>query len=240
MSILGSTVPLTITKGDSTTWSNLKVNTGAATAVQFTGAGPTYNTRLDNVSIEGWTSCGIDFGTGAAPSRTFITGEIESFITGEIESGSGSGNQFCHKSNSTGVAYFTQPITTTYTYPTLQTGTIAGVGSPSFALGLSTVVGSGASIGCTTGTVCDSISGSVTFSTGSGVSTTGTAFTITFPFNRVSKPNCVWKSVNGSGGAELPLFINALSTANILTITSSSALPSGIPGNAFYYSCGGE
>lgn len=72
----------------------------------------------------------------------------------------------------------------------------------SFTLGAAGQVGSGASIACASSHVCDSLSGEVALTTGTGTLAAGTLFTINFADTRTNLANClVAENTQGSAGA---------------------------------------
>ena len=76
---------------------------------------------------------------------------------------------------------------------------VAGLTGNTYTLGATAQVGSGASVACATSHVCDSLSGEISLSLGSGSLSNGTLLTVTFPNARNNLPNCaVWFSGNVS------------------------------------------
>lgn len=66
-----------------------------------------------------------------------------------------------------------------------------GTGTSTFTAGTALIAGSGASVACTGSHVCDSFSGTITLTTGTGIVNSGTVLTITMPITRATRPNCM-------------------------------------------------
>ena len=118
------------------------------------------------------------------------------------------------------------------------TGFIAGkslTGSGSMSLATGGAAGSSPSLACSSSHVCDSISGTVTLTTGSSP-TTGTLATLTFPSAHTNSANCI---VNASSPTAQLSSITWSETASALTVTANSALN---PSTAYQirYWCGGN
>ena len=111
---------------------------------------------------------------------------------------------------------------------------VAGSGGMTLAAG--TAAGTGATIGCASGHVCDGVSGTLTLTTGTAT-TTGTVATLTFPFVHVNNANCVVNATLAGSGA-----VNAVEwseTTTALTLTADAALTAGT-GYSVRYWCGGN
>lgn len=119
--------------------------------------------------------------------------------------------------------------------------TLAGSGVPTFTLGGATVAGTGATAVCAASHVCDSISGTISLATGTGISTTGPVLTVALPNVRASIPNCTWTAELGATGAPMALFLDSSGTsATQLRFSSYTALTSSTSGNLITYNCGGK
>jgi hypothetical protein len=95
-----------------------------------------------------------------------------------------------------------------------------GTGTATIAPGASGQVGTGATAVCTTSYVCDSYSGTITLTTGTGVLTAGTIATVTFPNTRTNKPSC---AVDIEGGSTF-LAGSHSATTSVLTYTDGVAV----------------
>jgi hypothetical protein len=224
--------PVVIAQSDTVAYEGLKVNTGNTNGILFTQAGTAIRMRFVNPSIEGVnpsTGCGINFGTGSnPPTQIEITG-------GAIDIWQ---YALCNwQTNTVALAFDFDQADSIYTGHVTQTSALSGSGTATFTLGGSTIVGSGATAVCTTSHVCDSISGSVTIVTGSGVSTTGTALTVNLPVTRGSMPNCTIYSQNDNTGA--PATLSAYTTVSSIVFTSTANLAS-TNGYHVSYVCGGR
>jgi hypothetical protein len=105
-----------------------------------------------------------------------------------------------------------------------------GAGSATFAAGAA--AGTGPSIACTSSRICDSISGTVTLTTGTAT-TTGTLATITLPITRTNAPNCVVKIKTVAGTA-----YNDTESTTAITLTAVTALTASTA-YTITYICGG-
>jgi hypothetical protein len=102
-------------------------------------------------------------------------------------------------------------------------------------LGGSGQVGTGASVACATSHVCDSISGEVTLTTGTGSPSAGPVLTIGFNLTRANKPNCL---VTPFAASTVTVNSNWAETTNSLAISSSTGLAASTAYTVRYV-CGG-
>jgi hypothetical protein len=111
----------------------------------------------------------------------------------------------------------------------------AGTQTANFTLGAASVVGSGASATCTTGHVCDSVSGTITLTAGSSISATGPFLTIDLMVSRTNDPNCdIDIYTTGSG-----LFSSYYPTTGQTTVTLTSTSNLSSTTYTIWYLCGG-
>jgi hypothetical protein len=110
-----------------------------------------------------------------------------------------------------------------------------GLNGGGFTLGSSTIVGTGASVACATSHVCDSISGEVTLTTGTGVSTDGLALSLSF-ISRTNKPACLVTSFKAASGTDIS--DNWSETTGGVAISSNTNLASSTA-YTLRYLCGG-
>ena len=91
---------------------------------------------------------------------------------------------------------------------------------------------------CTTGHFCDQFSGSVTLTTGTGITAAaGIIVGVTFPINRSTIPNCSYSVENNTVGTQ---FVATVLNANSNNISwSSSTLLTASQSLMFLYVCGG-
>jgi hypothetical protein len=117
---------------------------------------------------------------------------------------------------------------------------ISGLGTASYTLGATGQVGTGAtSPACVTNVVCDSLSGTFSFTTGTGSLTAGTVATVTLPGTRTNVPTC---PVTVKGGTTfLGPFSSAANTSGTVTlpITTEVALAASTAYSFTYGLCGG-
>jgi hypothetical protein len=109
-------------------------------------------------------------------------------------------------------------------------------GSGGMGLATGSAAGSGATIGCASGHVCDGVSGTLTLTTGTAT-TTGTLATLSFPAAHVNSANCVVNTTLAGAGA-----VNAVEwseSATALTLTADAALAAST-GYTVRYWCGGN
>jgi hypothetical protein len=113
---------------------------------------------------------------------------------------------------------------------TMAAASYAGTGTATFALGSTSHVGTGATVICQTGHVCDSASGTLLLTTGTGTLSAGDVVTVTLPVTRTNYVNC-----GTSGGV---LYAHNF-TASTLTLASTSALTASTAYQIAYW-CGGN
>jgi hypothetical protein len=108
----------------------------------------------------------------------------------------------------------------------------------SFTVGSASVSGTGATATCASGYVCDEISGTVTFVTGTGVSVNGTALTINLGTTRAHNASCPVNVINASLRASDPTRFFVTTSTTAITLAAESIL---IPLNTWLitYVCGG-
>jgi hypothetical protein len=131
----------------------------------------------------------------------------------------------------TGNSHFDDGVTTTGVITSsepLAVSSIAGNSTAVFTAGNSLIVGTGATVACTTNYICDEISGTVTLNTGTGsLSGTGAIVAAAFGTARAHFPSCVVSSafnnvfvtpfeVQSSGVSQMSIF----NTANMAASTS--------------------
>lgn len=105
---------------------------------------------------------------------------------------------------------------------------IAGLGTTTFTLGASGQVGSGASSAtCSSSVVCDSFSGTLGFTSGTGSFSTGTILTVNLPGTRTNVPTCIVTvragatylaedatAVNSAGTVTIPITVGVALSAS--------------------------
>src|SRR6185312_4291562 len=142
-------------------------------------------------------------------------------------------------SGSGAVVLATSPTLTTPTLGVATVTTLAGKNAiSSITLGAAAQVGTGATAVCNTGHVCDSVSGEVLLTTGTGTLSAGLIYTINFADTRAGSPNCVVSIVQKAG----PAFgTNPLSTTTTssLSVTGIAALTASTAYTEDYI-CGGN
>lgn len=106
----------------------------------------------------------------------------------------------------------------------------AGIGTATFTLGSSTFVGSGATTPTCSSGICDSLSGVVTFTSGTGATAAGTALTINLPVPITVGGACLASISNGVG---LPQTTCALVGGTAL-ININGPLPDNVQVNFSY------
>lgn len=121
---------------------------------------------------------------------------------------------------------------------TTAAGFVAGkfvMGSGSMSLAAGSAAGSGPTIGCMAGHVCDGVSGAVGLTTGTSP-TSGTLATLGFPNTHTNQANCV-VAVASSAGQETTVTWSESTTA--LTLSANTALAAGTAYSIRYW-CGGN
>jgi collagen type I alpha len=130
----------------------------------------------------------------------------------------------------------------TFTGPTSfggAAGDFAGIGTASFVLGATAQVGTGATAVCATFSVCDSASGTVTLTTGTGSLAAGAILTINIPGTRSAAPNCSWNFAASSGATFIaPQAHTGNSGGSTIAYTVGVPLAASSPYTAIYV-CGG-
>jgi hypothetical protein len=99
-------------------------------------------------------------------------------------------------------------------------------------------IGTGGTAVCATSHVCDSLSGEVTLTTGTGTLTTGTFFTINFADTRTNIPNCLMHMQTAAVGINSNVYLYS-ETTSTLTLTGSSTLTASTT-YIVDYTCGGN
>lgn len=128
------------------------------------------------------------------------------------------------------------PAEVAATEPLVSTFQSSSVGVASAALGAPSSVGSGASVACASGHVCDAQSGEFTLTTGSGALAAGKVLALSFAAARAGSPNCI---VEAQQGVSTVLPVAKSESAAELAFYATSALSPGAT-YTFTYSCGGR
>lgn len=122
--------------------------------------------------------------------------------------------------------------------------TLAGKNAvSSFTAGATAQIGAGATVVCASGYVCDSLSGTITLTTGTGSLSAGTTaapdFTVNFADTRSAKPSCIVSPFIISGGASSLNSILHTETTSTLVAASAGALTASSAYTTSYV-CGGN
>jgi hypothetical protein len=130
-------------------------------------------------------------------------------------------------------------LTVTGSGNTTATGFVSGkfmMGSGTMSLGTGSAAGTGPSIACLSGHVCDGVSGTVTLTTGTSP-TTGTLATLSFPNTHSNSANCVVDVLQSGVGRVTTATWSESTTA--VTLTANSALTASTAYTVKYW-CGGN
>jgi hypothetical protein len=149
--------------------------------------------------------------------------------------GSGTGGFYVESGGSSPAAVFS----TTASGNTTATGFVSGkfmMGSGTMSLGTGAAAGTGPTIVCVSGHVCDGVSGTVTLTTGTST-TTGTLATLSFPNTHSNSANCVVTPT--LSGAGLVTSIGWSESTTALTLTANAALTASTAYQIRYW-CGGN
>src|SRR6185312_3031406 len=195
-------------------------------------------------TITGVTAGAGMSGGGTSGNVTLTAGSAA--VTGAVKSnGSGTYGQAAASDLSNGVTgsgavvLAASPTLTTPQLGVATVTTLAGKNAiSSITLGAAAQVGTGATAVCNTGHVCDSVSGEVLLTTGTGTLSAGLIYTINFADTRANAPNCVVSIIEKSG----PAFgTNPLSTTTTssLSVTGIAALTASTAYTEDYI-CGGD
>jgi hypothetical protein len=96
-------------------------------------------------------------------------------------------------------------------------GGVSGTSAATLTLGPTSVVGTGATIACSTSHTCDQFSGDIKLVTGTSVGSVGNLLTVTFPVLRSTAPNCTIFVFDESDGEAVPNIDTTPITASSLT-----------------------
>ncbi len=165
------------------------ISTGSQNVCVGQGSCPTITTGNKNIAV-GNTGPGYGIATGHGNVWIGGQGTTLSDQNDSITLADGDGNILLQYLAANGFLNVKQPV------EAVGFASSAGLSGGGFSLGSSTIVGTGASVACATHHVCDSLSGEVTLTTGTGVSSNGLALTIAFAASRTNWPNCIvtpWK-----------------------------------------------
>jgi hypothetical protein len=130
-------------------------------------------------------------------------------------------------------------LTVTGSGNTTATGFVSGkfmMGSGTMSLGTGSAAGTGPSIACLSGHVCDGVSGTVTLTTGTSP-TTGTLATLSFPNTHSNSANCIVDVLQSGAGRVTTATWSESTTA--VTLTANSALTASTAYTVKYW-CGGN
>ena len=126
--------------------------------------------------------------------------------------------------------------TFTSTAPTFNT--FAGLHAvTSITAGATAQIGTGGTVVCATSHICDSISGELTVTTGTGTLSVGTIFTVNFADTRTNIPNCVVSNYStGTPGSSINSHtdvetVSTLADTTVLTASNTYTVR---------YICGGN
>jgi hypothetical protein len=122
---------------------------------------------------------------------------------------------------------------------TTATGFVSGkfmIGSGAMSLGTGAAAGTGPAIACSSGHVCDGVSGTVTLTTGTST-TAGTLATLSFPNTHTNSANCVVDVLQSGVGRVTTATWTESTTA--VTLTANTALTASTAYTVKYW-CGGN
>ena len=165
-----------------------------------------------------------------------------------INSGAGSNSVLINSSTNSGTGGFyvenggSSPavvFSTSGSGNTTATGFLSGkfmMGSGTMSMGSGAAAGSGPTIACASGHVCDGVSGTVTLTTGTST-TTGTLATLSFPNTHSNSANCVLTPT--LSGAGLVTSISWSESTTAVTLTANAALTASTAYQIRYW-CGGN
>lgn len=176
---------------------------------------------------------------GACPGSCATNGVTGAQLKTWAQSGLSAGSLSNGTTGSGAVVLASSPSLAT---PTLGVATATTLGGAhaisSITLGSGSQVGAGATAVCATSHVCDSLSGEVTLTTGTGTLAAGLVFTVVFADTRSNIPNCVVGNFMKAG----PVFgvsVAWTETTSTVAVTSASALAASTAYNVDYV-CGGK
>jgi hypothetical protein len=138
-----------------------------------------------------------------------------------------------------GAASSTAELTVTGSGNVTANGFLSGkfaMGAGTMTMGAGSAAGSGATMACAAGHVCDGVSGTVTLTTGTGP-VAGTLGTLSFPNSHTNDANCVVGVQNLTTGLVSSVGWSESTTA--VTLTANAALAAST-GYSVRYWCGGN
>ncbi|HEY1749665.1 MAG TPA: hypothetical protein VGG29_00255 [Caulobacteraceae bacterium] len=203
--------------------------TGSHNTMIGTASG-TVTSGSNNIFI-GNTAGGAGQGIVTGTGNVFI-GRGTGTLTDQSDSitvADGDGNTLSQYTTAQGYLKFFHPIE-----PPSFAGSTGLLGTP-FVLGGTTVVGTGAAVACASGSVCDSIQGRFTLTTGTGVSAAGVAVTVNMAITRTNTPACVVSAFKNASG---DIVSNWAESTTTLPISSATQLASSTTYTGRYI-CGG-
>ena len=216
---------------------------------------------IANAGVNPMTFAGDMIYGGTSGAETRLPGNTSTTRTVLSQVGTGSASTAPNWLSTTGTGNAVLATSPTLVTPVLGAATassltisgpatgIAGMGSATFALGASGQVGTGATTPvCLSTFICDSLSGTFSFATGTGSLTAGTILTVTLPGTRgvagslFNPPNCQVSINQGSGSATyFGVFTVPVNTSGTVTlpITVYTALLPSVTYTLTYGPCGG-
>jgi hypothetical protein len=166
--------------------------------------------------------------------ETMLNSSGTGYVSVNREANSGSGGLVVFSGGTSPTAELTVTGSGNVTANGFLSGRFAmGVGTMTMAA--NAAAGSGASMACASGHVCDGVSGTVTLTTGSSPGT-GTLGTLSFPNTHTNEANCVVSVQSGTG---LVSSVGWNETTTAVTLTANAAL-SGSTAYSVRYWCGGN
>lgn len=194
------------------------------------GACPTITTGMHNISIGFQAGYGPASGHGnvGIGGQSTTLAEQNDSIT--INDGDGGQMEQYLAANGYVQHYHPDDLTSFYGGGSLSGGGIVA--------GTTTVLGTTGTAACATNHLCDSVSGEMTITTGTGSPAAGVAATVNFPLTRAKAPNCVVSmGKTGTGGvAAVPIFPTETVSSLVINVEA------GLTASATYtadYLCGG-
>jgi hypothetical protein len=190
-------------------------------------SGPDTWTNAINAASSGFNGLGLSIGEADYDQNVF-TGGMYSHVFRAANS-TKTGRNTLGGFSPTGIWYAGALAGTAGTSGSTATG---------YTVGSAPVAGSGATAGCAPGYVCDELSGTVQFVTGTGVSVNGTALTINLGTTRTHNANCPVTVINASLGAPDSTSFLVTTSNTAITLASTRAITSSNTWDITYF-CGG-
>lgn len=157
-------------------------------------------------------ACAATAGVTGAQLKTFAQSGLSASSLSNGVTGSGA------------VVLATSPALATPQLGVAKATTLAGLAITSITAGATAQIGTGGAAVCATSHVCDSLSGEITLTTGTGSLTAGTLFMVNFANTRTNIPNCVVVGRLATAGVGSQTLLMTPTTGTLAVASATSGL----------------